>query len=102
MLIVKEDDTHEVYFLLTDQVTGAAIDLTDATVTMVANHRSGVSVPMVVLVSGDPTEGRLLHRLTGLLDPGMYAAVIKIVKDGILVTAPTEDMLLIKVVPTLP
>jgi len=55
-----------------------------------------------VLVSGDPTEGRLLHRLTGLLDPGMYAAVIKIVKDGILVTAPTEDMLLIKVVPTLP
>lgn len=102
MLIVKEDDTHEVFFLLTDQETGSPIDLTDTTVTMIANSRAGVSVAMTVTVSGPPTDGRLVHRLTGLLDPGMYVAVIKMVKTGVQVTAPTEDMLLIKVVPTLP
>ncbi len=102
MLTVKEDDTHEVFFLLTDQETGSPIDLTDTTVTMIANSRAGVSVAMTVTVSGPPTDGRLVHRLTGLLDPGMYVAVIKMVKTGVLVTAPTEDMLRIKVVPTLP
>lgn len=102
MLTVKEDDTHEVFFLLTDQATGAPIDLTDTTVTMVANSRAGTTTNLAVFVSGAPTDGRLVHRLTGTLDPGMYVAVIKMVKTGVLVTAPTEDMLRIKVVPTIP
>jgi hypothetical protein len=102
MLIVKEDDTYPVSFTLTDHATGLPIDLTGSTVSMAICDRSGAVTALTVTVDTDPTQGKILHTLTGTLEPGIYSGVIKLTKAGIQTTAPTADMETLKVVPTLP
>jgi len=101
MLTVKEGDTHDVTFTLTDRVTGDPVSLTGVTATMLVSSRAGVVTELDVTVVGDPALGVLTHGLTGTLAPGTYSGVIKLEKDGIQTTAPTESLELIKVTPNL-
>jgi hypothetical protein len=102
MLTVKEDDTHDIDLSLIDLATNLPCDLTGATVTVQACTRSGTAVALAAVVIGDPGDGLIRHRLTGTLDPGIYAIVVKMVKGGIQTTAPTATMATLKVAPTLP
>ena len=101
MLTVKEGDTHDVTFALTNRTTGLPVPLVGVTATMLVSSRHGTVVELDVYVSGDPALGILTHGLTGTLAPGTYSGVIQLEKDGIQTTAPTEDLELIKVTPNL-
>lgn len=101
MLTVKEGDTHDVTFELTDRATGAPVPLVGVTAVLLVSSRAGVVTELDVHVSGDPTLGVLSHRLTGTLAPGTYSGVIKLEKDGIQTSVPTESLTLIKVTPNL-
>lgn len=86
---VVEGDTHDVFFTVRNKF-GQAIDLTGSTGVGWAKKRGSNAVPLLVEIE-NAAEGKWRHTLTGLLDPGTYVVKIKMTKNGVQTTAPTDD-----------
>lgn len=88
-ITVKRRDTHDVVFTVTDDA-GAAVDLSGATVRLLARRQgSGITVILGSSVT-DPAGGEVTHALTGNLEIGVYDIEVESTLNGDVVTAPND------------
>ena len=86
MLKFRRGDTHSIYFEILDR--GAPYDLTGATA--VIHAQQGKNAPINLTAVVEAAERRIRHDLTGALAIGTYAYEIELLKDGKILTAPTQ------------
>ena len=98
MTTVKRGDTHAITFTVTDE-SGAPVDLTDATVRLLARRRSvGAALTVLTASVTDATNGVVSHTLTGVLEAATYDIELEVTADGEITTAPSDSYLTLTVV----
>ena len=92
-IMVKQGDTHDIQWK-------ANIDLTGATVRLVAEPRGGEPIELAVTVV-EAEEGLVSHTLTGTLLRGTYKVELEVTSDGKIITFPNNDYASLTVLPDL-
>lgn len=92
-MIVKAGDTHAVQWK-------ANMDLTGATVRLVAKPRTGVPLVLTSTVT-DAEEGVVSHTLTGALPKGTYQVELEVTKGVEIITFPNNTYAQLTVIPDL-
>lgn len=93
-MIVKAGDTHAVQWK-------ANMNLTGATVRLVAKPRK-TSIPVVLESSvADPAEGVVSHTLTGTLPVDTYQVELEVTVGGEIITFPNNTYASLTVIPDL-
>lgn len=88
MTVVKAHDTHDITLTVTSD--GAAVNLTGATVRVLARPVGSSATPTELDVTvTDATGGIITHTLTGTLDVGPWDVEVEVTKAGATVTYPT-------------
>ena len=91
--VVKQGDTHRVWFVVRDEKTGLPLDLTDAEATIWLRRAKAGGNPLSFPLSIDnPAQGLLAFNLPGTLAAETYSYVIKMEKEGVQTTVPTDGM----------
>lgn len=93
MSIVKSGDTHEVSWK-------ANMDLTGASVRVVAKDRDGVVTVLASTIT-DAAEGLVTHTLTGTLALGSYKVELEVTDGGQIITFPNNSYASLTVIPDL-
>lgn len=88
MNTVKRGDTNDITLTIKDD-NNEPVDLTGATVKVIANPVGGGSAETLAptVLGSDP--GTVVHTLTGNLAAGTYQVEVEVTKDGVITTAPT-------------
>lgn len=92
-MIVKQGDTHVVQWK-------ANLDLTTATVRLVAKPRTGEPVVLATTIT-DAAEGLVSHTLTGTLPIGTYKVELEVTDGGEIITFPNNGYSSLTVIPDL-
>lgn len=92
-MIIKAGDTHAVQWK-------ANMDLTGATVRLVAKPRTGVPLVLASTVT-DAEEGVVSHTLTGTLPKGTYQVELEVTKGVEIITFPNNTYAQLTVIPDL-
>ena len=89
MSTVKRGDTHDITLTVTSD--GAAVDLTGATVRLLARPAGTSGDPTVLAaVVTDAAAGVITHTLTGGLAIGPWDLEVEAARDGQIVTYPSD------------
>lgn len=88
---VKKGDTHAITLTVFDTVgsTPTPLDLTGATVRLLAKAGEATTVVLTATLDADPTTGIVHHTLTGTLPAGTYKVEVEVTQGGAITTAPT-------------
>lgn len=87
---VKRGDTHAITLTVKDS-TGAPVDLTGATVRLLASvNSSGDPATVLPTTISDAVNGVVTHTLTGSLLAGTYSIEVEYTIGGVITTAPTD------------
>jgi hypothetical protein len=99
MSTVKYGDTHAITFTVLDP-DGAPVDLTGATVRVLAVSARGVGNDTIELASSISVavEGTVVHQLTGTLPVGPYNVEVEVTQGSVVTTAPSAGYATLKVV----
>lgn len=92
-MLVKQGDTHAVQWK-------ANLDLTGATVRLVAKPRTGDPIILNTTIT-DPSEGLVTHTLTGTLPTGTYKVELEVTDGGEIITFPNNGYSSLTVIPDL-
>lgn len=89
-ITVKRRDTHDVVFNVTATLDGTPVDLSGATVRLLARRQgSGITIILGSTVT-DAAAGEVTHSLTGTLEIGTYDIEVESTLAGDVVTAPND------------
>lgn len=92
-MIVKTGDTHPVQWR-------ANMDLTGATVRLVASPRRGDPIVLASTVT-DAADGLITHVLTGTLAEGSYRVELEVTVGSEIITFPNDSYITLTVIPDL-
>ncbi|MDQ0726794.1 hypothetical protein [Microbacterium sp. W4I20] len=93
-MIVKSGDTHSIQWK-------ANLDLTGATVRLVAKPRNSDTAIVLPSTITDAVEGVVAHKLTGTLEKGTYSVELEVTKGADVITFPNSGYSTLTVTPDL-
>jgi hypothetical protein len=97
MITVKQGDTHDITFTVTD-ADGGGVNLTGATVRLLARPQADATPVVLACSISNAVAGEVTHTLTGTLLPVRYYVELEITKSGKISTAPTDGYETLRVV----
>lgn len=96
MIIVKEGDTHDISWTTNVDLTGATVKLSFRKTT----RRSGETLPAPTnenVIIADAVNGKVTHRLSGMLVCADYQVEVEITRGLEIVTAPNSGYEILRV-----